>query len=243
MELNAIATALIMSALGFEPADRCTINQKLSRLSPSGGTALRDSVETGLGLILRLNAELNKLGTGEVWNFLHIVITDGEDTSSETSLEELGGIFYLVGRTIPTSRCKTAFIGIELNNKELAELAVLSALGGDNCDLYNANNVSLNEIFQRISVNVGLQRQVGIVGVQTNNMSALMFQQRNSPVLQIRRNRFAVLLNLDFSGSMEGKKWQALRNSVAAFLRNLQDGDLVSCVLFNGQVHNIGKFG
>jgi len=60
-----LITGVLLTELGFETAEQCTINQKLSRLSPNGGTALRDSVSTGLLLILKLHEALSELGTGD----------------------------------------------------------------------------------------------------------------------------------------------------------------------------------
>lgn len=40
--------------------------------------------------MLQLNTLVHKLGMGGLWNFVHIVITDGQDTSSKASLKEIG---------------------------------------------------------------------------------------------------------------------------------------------------------
>lgn len=241
MALSAAATGLLMAELGYEPVEKNTIMPKLNNLSPSGGTALRDSVAFGVSLILKLNQALSELGTSEIWNFVHIVITDGDDTSSKTKPEELAALFYLVNQTIPTSRCSTSYVGIELSQKAAAELTVISMFGGDSCNAYQASNVNLNQIFDRISLNVGIVRQVGMVGVSNGSQNALIVQQRSTPVVQVRRNRFAVLLNLDFSGSMGGQRWNSLKNSVSMFLRNLQQGDLVCCCLFNDKVQMLNR--
>ena len=121
-------------------------------------------------------------------------------------MQELASLFYIINRAIPTSRCSTAFIGIELNQKAAVELSLISACGGDSCQAYNASNVNLNEIFERLSVSLGIQREVGIVGVSSGGSAAFVIQQRNNPYLQIRQNRFAVLLNLDFSWINEWRK-------------------------------------
>ncbi|OMJ72401.1 hypothetical protein SteCoe_29164 [Stentor coeruleus] len=241
MALSAATTGLLMAELGYEPVEKNTIMQKLNLLKPSGGTALRDSVGFGVSLILKLNQALSEIGTSEIWNFVHIVITDGDDTSSKTKPEELAALFYLINQTIPTSRCSTSYVGIELSQKAAAELTLISVFGGNSCNAYQANNVNLNQIFDRISIDVGIVRQVGVVGVNSGNQSALMIHQRSAPVVQVKRNRFAVLLNLDFSGSMRGQRWNSLKNSVSMFLRNLQQGDLACCCLFNDKVQMLNR--
>jgi len=40
---------------------------------------------------------------------------------------------------------------------------------------------------------------------------------------------------------MSGTRWNSLRNSVAMFIRNLQPGDLVSCILFNNEVRLLNQ--
>ena len=104
MNASVQATAMLLGALGFEPAPRSTIPARLSHLSPSGGTSLRDSVKAGLSMILQLNSALEQLGSMEVWNFVHIVITDGEDLGSQTSVEALALLFLMINQAIPTSR-------------------------------------------------------------------------------------------------------------------------------------------
>ena len=47
---------------------------------------------------------------------MHIVITDGADTSSNTKVEDLGAIFLILGKTIPKECLRTIFIGIDLEN-------------------------------------------------------------------------------------------------------------------------------
>ena len=61
---------------------------RLNAIEPSGGTAMRDSLLAGTGLVLKLNQALMQLGEAEHWNFVHIIITDGQDTSSKASLED-----------------------------------------------------------------------------------------------------------------------------------------------------------
>jgi len=49
---------------------------------------MRDSLLVGVGLILKLNSALGELGEAERWNFVYILITDGEDSESKSILED-----------------------------------------------------------------------------------------------------------------------------------------------------------
>ena len=193
-------------------------------------------------MILKLNQDLAKMGASEAFSFVHIVITDGIDTVSSTSLEELAIRFALVGRCIPKERCLTVFIGVELSPEAAIQLAMLAALGEDTCQLYNVNKVELGDIFQRISASIGVRREVNIGVIQARGMSAMAFSQKNTPILQIRRRNFAVLLNLDISGSMIGQRFNALRQSVQNFMGNLEGNDIASCLVFNNQVQLINSY-
>lgn len=236
MNPNVQRIAQVLTQMGFETVSNSTIIPRLNRIRPNGETALRDSIATGINLILKLNTFLDEMNSSGIWNFVHIVITDGVDTVSQTPLEQLAFLFSLIGRTIPRERCMTVFIGIDLTAQALAQLAVLKALGGDNCQIYNATNVNLSQIFQNISVSIGVQRQVSMEVASMGGVTAMRMQQNNVPVLSIVRRKFAVLLNLDLSGSMDGARYNALKNSTANFLARLEGNDLASCIVFNSRV-------
>ena len=241
MNSNVYRIAQMFASLGFEGVSKSTVMTRLNRISPYGETALRDSIRQGVGLILKLNTFLDEIGSSGAFNFVHIVITDGVDTVSNTSLNDLAVLFALINRGIPTERCMTVFIGIDLSSQALAQLAVLSALGGDNCQMYNVNNVNLGEIFQRITATLGVQRQVSMGVASMGGMTAMRIQTTNRPVLNIVRRNFAVMLNLDLSSSMQGNRYNSLKNSVGNFMRNLDPNDLVSCLVFSDKVQLLNQ--
>ncbi|OMJ74640.1 hypothetical protein SteCoe_26384 [Stentor coeruleus] len=242
--MASIGTQLIaqlLASLGFEPINKSTIIPRLNRIRPYGETALNDAVHSGIKLILKLNSALDDLGASNAWNFVHIVITDGVDTVSDTSIQELAVLFAMINRGISTERCLTVFIGVDLTPQALVQLALLKSLGGENCQLYNVRNVDLSEIFQRITATLGVQRRVNVNMLNMGGIQAMHFQQENVPVMTIRQRNFAVLLNLDISGSMDGTRYESLKNSVSMFLRNLAPNDLASCLVFNDRVQMLNN--
>lgn len=242
-DVQALLASAVLSATGFAPVSHSDLMYKLDCISPSGQTAMRDSMKVGIAMILQLNQMLGRLGAGQVWNFLHIVITDGQDTQSSTSLQDLCGLMMAVGMTIPVSRCRTVIIGIDLDADAngRAQLMAINQLGGENCDIYDVGSVNVGEIFSRLSVSLGVRRTTNVMGVQMGGRGALVVQQRNQPVLQVSQKRFAVLFNLDVSGSMSGPRWSRVKESVRSFLSQMPEGDLVAGIVFNGQVHPITK--
>src|SRR4051812_29783840 len=94
----ALTSLAICAKIGFEPAVNSSIPSRLRKISPVGSTAMRDAVMTGIKLLLDLQNTLSKLGTSHVWNFVHIVLTDGEDTSSKAGLNETLEIMRILGQ-------------------------------------------------------------------------------------------------------------------------------------------------
>ena len=67
----------------------------------------------------------------------------------------------VLGVTIPPEFLKTYFIGVglEQDRKALAELLVISALGGDTSEIFNIGNANIEEVFNRIQVDLGVLAQ------------------------------------------------------------------------------------
>ena len=238
------AVAMILARLGFQSVGRNNILARLNAIEPDGGTALRDSMLGGIGMILKLNQILGQLGAGQCWNFVHIVITDGQDTSSKATLRDTAQALYVVGQTIPVSRCKTIIIGIDLGEdaEATAQLCALRQIGGENCELYEINSVNISSLFNRIQVSLGIRRQTGVGLIQSSSgQRAMIVAQRNQPVMQVSRTSFAVIFNVDISGSMYGNRFERVKSSIAQFLANTPDDDLVACICFNEESQSLAS--
>ena len=64
-------------------------------------------------------------------------------------------------------------------------------------------------------------------------------QQRLSPNIEVKKNRYVVLFNLDYSGSMGGKRWSQVCSSVQKFQSMLGDDDLIQGIVFNDTVKTV----
>lgn len=79
------------------------------------------------------------------------------------------------------------------------------------------------------------------MAVQHNQTTAIMYQKKLQPVLSLKLQNFAVLLNLDVSGSMAGQKWRSVCSSVDKFIDYLGENDLVSALVFNDETKVLSK--
>lgn len=78
-QLQTLLSGAYFSALGFQSAENTTIPSLLRKINPNGGTAMRDSLIQGNTLMLKLNQLLKQMGTDSLFNFVHVILTDGVD--------------------------------------------------------------------------------------------------------------------------------------------------------------------
>ena len=241
MDSPAAIAAVVFAKEGYVPTAQSPLISQLEEIEPFGDTAMLQSMVACINRILRVNSVLSQLGLQNAFNFLHIVITDGVDNQSNIPLEKAAAVLMLVGRTIPVDRCKTVIIGIDLDEDPRcrAQLDLLDQIGGENCEKYDIDSVQIGQVFDHIRVSLGIQRQVSMSVASTPAGTGLMLQQTARPVLSIQKRNFAVLFDLDISGSMAGKRWERVKTSVKNFMGGLGESDLVSAVCFNGEVMSV----
>ncbi len=80
-----------------------------------------------------------------------------------------------------------------------------------------------------------------MMGVTSSQGNALFLKQEYNPYLQIKVKNFAVMFNLDVSGSMSGNKWTNVCSSVGNFIEKMGNTDLVSGLVFNDEVKLISS--
>lgn len=240
-QINQIISALILEELGFEDASETTVPDKLKKIYPQGGTSLRDSIFNGCKLLIDLLQLLQKTGTADRWNFAHVILTDGLDEHSKSSLEQTLALMAVIGQKLNVKSLKIILIGVGVSAKAENELKLLAKAGGENADYYSVGNTEIGKIFQRITVNLGLQKRQEVMGVTSNQGTALFVQEKVSPMLSLQLQRFAVLLNLDVSGSMSGQKWSSLCQAVDRFADFLGEQDLLAALVFNHQTKLLSK--
>ena len=147
----------------------------------------------------------------------------------------------IIGKKLSVKTLKIILIGVGVQGKAEAELRLIAKAGGQNADYYSANNADIEKIFQRITVNLGLQKRQQLIGVANKTGSAFFLQEKVSPVLSLQLQNFAVLLNLDVSASMSGPKWRSVCQSVDRFVDFLGPRDLIAAMVFNHESTLLAK--
>jgi len=107
-----MVTGSTLAAAGFQPAKQTNIPAIMRAINPTNGTAMRDSLIAGSNLMLTLFNILQKAGHGEVFHFVHVILTDGADCNSQNSLEDALKIMLIIGKAIPVKCLKIIFVGV-----------------------------------------------------------------------------------------------------------------------------------
>ena len=198
--------------------------------------AMRDSLLAGIKLVIGLNQALGQYGLEGNFHFVHILITDGQDTNSKATLQETALAINFVGSNFPVSRCKTEIIGIDLGEDQdaAAELMVLDQFGLKNCRISEIDSVEISELFSRIQVEIRQTRQTQLALIQNQSgQYGLFAAQRNQVQMFLRKVSFAIIFNIDISGSMAGRRYSLVKQSVQQFLSDCPEDDLVAGICFN----------
>jgi len=235
--ISAGLSLALLDELGFEFATQSNLVQKLRGITPIGRTSMRDAVMIGIDLLLRLHTILKSLGTAQVWNFVHIVLTDGEDTSSKSTLNDSINIMRRISQEIQVNVLKTYIIGVNVNANDVAlnELKALANAGGENSEFHNVSDVEISQIFERIIVLLGIVNRTNVVAMSNENQSLVVATEQREPAILLKEQRYVCLFTLDMSHSMKGNKWNTVCNSVASFISYLGPTDLVAGIVFNEQ--------
>ena len=233
--LNVALCAAVLNEIGFQFKSECNLPSQIQAISPKGSTNLRDAIMISTGLLIQLGALLSQLGANSIWNMVHIVLTDGDDTGSQISIETLIKVMHEIGQNIKVDDLKTYFIGVDLseNSRAAIELKLLADAGGKNAEFMRVNNMEINKIFEKIQLSLGVLKRTQMKMVSDENIALIGIKERNDPVLMVKKLNFVVLFTLDISGSMRGSSWNQVCRSVSQIVNFLGNEDLIGCVLFN----------
>ena len=102
----------------------------LNQIHPKGGTAFRDSLLSGCQLMIKLYELLQKTGIANNWNFAHVILTDGEDQHSKTTLSTIIQVMAIIGQKLNVKVLKIILIGVGVQGNAENELKLIAKAGG-----------------------------------------------------------------------------------------------------------------
>jgi hypothetical protein len=206
------------------------ILNKLRYTNPSGGTALRDAICAGLLRQIGLKTVLMKSRPElfQNYKFINIVLTDGEDTKSETTPLETKKIFYLLNEELPGA-CETFLIGVNLASSAQDDFRDYLLVGQGSVHFENVSDMDVGGVFERIQATIGIETRAAMVA--TEDIAVIGVQREL--VLKVREQKYAILFILDMSGSMSGHRWKCVVQAMTSFFSKMEETDLFCCMLFN----------
>jgi len=140
------------------------------RMNPGGGTALYDAIAQMTLLATKQHLALSKGLPIPVISYV-IVLTDGEDTSSQVSLEETRQMFGVVNKL---SNFKVILAGINLNATAHRALERLGSVGDRDIEFRTLNsNADIQGLFEHFTLQLKLQRTVVAVDPRTGQIAAM----------------------------------------------------------------------
>ncbi|CAD8097438.1 unnamed protein product [Paramecium primaurelia] len=232
-----IQLAAVLGLLGFEPAGQSRLNSLLPGVTCDGATAFRDAVIKGNQLMLQLFALFCKEGINQKFKFVHVVLTDGEDNKSQISLQEFLRYQQYLEQELPQNILQTFYIGVNVENNTTVqkEMQAILRCSGKSASYYPISSNEINEIFQKIQMQIGIRIQEQGLIIGNNQARIALRQQTYEPVVSMQINNYIVLFTLDVSGSMKNN-WYKVCYAVKNFLNILGQNDLVLGIIFNDEV-------
>jgi uncharacterized protein YegL len=125
---------------------------------------MRDAIALGIGKMLALHLVFANEGLIGDFKFVHVVLTDGEDNRSDISLNDLNGKLSHLSSKLPPGFLKNIFIGVGVEGQTKSELQGLAE--STDGEFYDVKNSEIENIFQKISLSLGIVHRQMILGVQ-----------------------------------------------------------------------------
>ena len=135
---------------------------EINRFKPNGGTAMRDAVALGILKMIALQSLFVRANLFGHFQFLHVILTDGEDTSSKLPTYKLSELLTELNEKMPPEFLKNIIIGVDVDQTTKKGLVKLA--DDSNGQFFDVSNSDIENIFQKISLSLGIVTKTAIVG-------------------------------------------------------------------------------
>ncbi|CAD8154690.1 unnamed protein product [Paramecium pentaurelia] len=242
LEEKVKSSMVQLHKMGFQLKQNESTISELKNYNPKKGqgTAVRDAILFGFTKILNAMIILKNCEQLDQYKFVHIVLTDGEDNSSSTSISNLSAILNKV-----KDICRTLIIGIDMKKEQLPYIS-------KECEYYDVRSSEIESLFHRISVSLGLKVTTAVGAIVQNDVGVIAVSQKKELSLNLRRCKYMIMLTIDGSPSMndgEGwwlwktTRWSLARKAVKNLMKSLEDEDRICASIFDQNFRNITETG
>ena len=89
---------------------------EIQKFNPNNGTAMRDAIALGVLKMIALQAKFVEAGMFGHFQFVHVILTDGEDNQSQIPTWKLSGLLKNLNEQLPSEFLKNIIIGVEVDS-------------------------------------------------------------------------------------------------------------------------------
>ena len=90
---------------------------QINKFSPNGYTAMRDAISLGVVKMIALQSLFVKASMFGIYQFVHFILTDGEDNQSKVSSNELSGLLSKLNEKLPAEFLTNIIIAVQVDSK------------------------------------------------------------------------------------------------------------------------------
>lgn len=166
---------------------------------------MHDAMVLGFHSMIKLQERFHQEKVGGIWQFVHMVLTDGDDNSSTVSQDELKVLSQELISKIPQEFLKQYFIGVQLDDNQRAKMRELSSRA--KAEYLDANDSEVEKIFNKITISLGLKVRRQTAYLVTDEEALTVRNEQVALQLRAERRRYMLLFTIDGSGSMSGNRW------------------------------------
>ena len=145
---------------------KIVLKQRINNLRPTGSTKLYDTIITITKKILEIAVVAQIAGqlvSEDMGIFRLLFLSDGEDTSSSASKQDVMQILQRISAAFGPEVMKITFIGVQVDSSTQRVLSELTSAAGPMATFHNARDMrQVTEAFRQFTVEFEMARLIGI---------------------------------------------------------------------------------